>query len=423
MEYSETWAARRGNVDVPGLFALAGAAPFSLLYGDGPRGRWLIFAEDPLLLLDRPDPSGIEIARRGSLPPILPDFIGTISYEGARRFEPTLSPPVPSAIPVADFRFSLYRRLVLFDRQEGIVYECLRDGPRAGPWWDRAGSHLLRTGRFAARKVRDSDTADSYADKVAAIRGEISAGNVYQVNLTRQEAWSFEGDLRAFALDLYRANPAPFSAMIAEPDYTIVSSSPERLVRVDRGRVEARPIKGTAPRGGSEGDDAALRHGLLTSGKDRAELAMIVDLLRNDLTRACIVPSVRVDAFPEIETYANVHHLVATVSGEARPGLSLQDLLHAVFPGGSVTGCPKLAAMRIIRALESLPRAAYTGALGWFSRDLAQLDLSIMIRTAWADSEHLLFGVGGAVVWDSDPRQEYEETVHKGRSIVRCLSS
>jgi anthranilate/para-aminobenzoate synthase component I len=423
MEYSETWSARRGYIDVPGLFALAGAKPFCLLYGDGPRGRWLLFAEDPLLVLDRPDPSGVEITRRGCLPPILPDFIGMISYEGGKLFEPFLSPPLPSVIAVPEFRFSLYRRLVLFDREAEIVYECLHDGPRMGSRWDGPGSHLLRTGRFAARKVWDSDDAESYADKVSAIRGEIAAGNVYQVNLTRQEAWSFEGDLRAFALDLYRANPAPFSAMIAEPDFTIVSSSPERLVRVDRGRIEARPIKGTAPRGTTERDDAALRDGLLASGKDRAELAMIVDLLRNDLTRACIVPSVRVDAFPELETYANVHHLVASVSGEARPGLSLEDLLHAVFPGGSVTGCPKLAAMRIIRSLESQPRAVYTGALGWFSRDLAQLDLNIPIRTAWADGERLLFGVGGAVVWDSDPRQEYEETVSKGRSIVRCLSS
>jgi len=160
----------------------------------------------------------------------------------------------------------------------------------------------------------------------------------------------------------------------------------------------------------------------MASPKNRSELAMITDLLRNDLTRICRVPSVRVEAFPLLESYARVHHLVAIVSGELMPGLTLESLLSATFPGGSITGCPKLAAMTLIRGLEDRARGVYTGALGWFSHDLSQLDLAISIRTAWASEDELRFAVGGGIVWDSDPREEYLETVHKGASLVRCLN-
>ena len=170
-------------------------------------------------------------------------------------------------------------------------------------------------------------------------------------------------------------------------------------------------------------EDERVAEELLSSPKNRAELAMITDLLRNDLTRVCRVPSVRVDAFATLETYANVHHLVSTVSGETRADLSLTKLLQGVFPGGSITGCPKLAAMRLIRELEEVPRLVYTGALGWFAHDMSQLDFNIPIRTVWAAEHELYLGVGGAVVWDSDPQEEYLETVHKGRSIVECLNS
>jgi para-aminobenzoate synthetase component 1 len=169
--------------------------------------------------------------------------------------------------------------------------------------------------------------------------------------------------------------------------------------------------------------DGLLKRNLLSSPKERAELAMITDLMRNDLTRVCQIPSVRVETFPRLESYANVHHLVADISGSLVPGLTLEALFSALFPGGSVTGCPKRTAMRLIRELEAHPRMVYTGALGWFSHDLAQADFSIAIRTAWTSPSDLLFGVGGGVVWDSDPAAEYQETVHKGSSIVRCLNS
>jgi para-aminobenzoate synthetase component 1 len=353
------------------------------------------------------------------VPSIHPDFLGFASYEYGYTLDAIRPKAAHSPFGFPGFRFVLYRGMKVFDHVSGILYEADRDGtPKV-----EEGPNLLVAGPFRARKVWDSDTPEGYREKVALIREEIAKGNVYQVNLTRQERWAYEGDLREFAQRLYRANPAPYSAFIAEPGFSIVSSSPERFLRIDGKRIETRPIKGTAPRGATAVEDETLRRNLLGSGKNRAELAMIADLLRNDLTQICKVPSVQVEAYPVLETYANVHHLVATVAGELRPGFTLEELFRALFPGGSITGCPKLAAIHVIRQLEENPRAIYTGALGWFSQDLSQMDLSIPIRTAWASPRELWFGVGGGVMWDSSPEEEYMETVHKGSSLVQCLSS
>lgn len=412
---TETWSSRRAECSVDELFGLIGEEPFAILHGEG---RWWVFAEGPLAVLEEPDPSGYVFERRGEVPAMLPDFIGFASYEWGYGLDPLMPESLPKPFPFPDFHFTLYRRVLLFDRQEGRLHEGLRSGPEVAPQ-----RHLLQKGAFHARKAWDSDTPEGYAAKVERIRQEIARGNVYQVDLTRQEAWAYGGDLRAFARKLYDMNPGPFSTFIADRDFAVVCSSPERFVSLQDGKLVVQPIKGTAPRGQSPGEDEALKAELLACGKNNAELAMIADLLRNDLTRACAVPSVKVDAFPDLESYANVHHLVATVSGQARPGLTLRALLEALFPGGSITGCPKLASMELIRELESQPRLLYTGSLGWFSHDLSQLDLNIAIRTAFGDAKELRFGVGGGVVWDSDPRAEYEETVHKGASLVACLES
>ena len=415
---TERWTARSAELGTLDFFDLLGHEPFALLYGDGPEGRWLVLGEDPLLVLDSPEMPGLRFQRSGKVPPLLPDFIGFIGYEYGYGQEPLLPRPVRSLIPFPDFHFALHRRIHLYDREAGLLYEGVRELPGRA---ERV-PHALREGAFSARKSWESDTPGAYEAKVLRIRSEIARGNVYQVNLTRQERWAFEGDLTVFARQLYAVNPAPFSAFITGPDFSVVSSSPERFLRIDQGRIVTRPIKGTAPRGANAAQDEELAAALMTSPKNCSELAMITDLLRNDLTRVCRVPSVRVEAFPTLETYANVHHLVATVSGLIRPDLTLAELLQGTFPGGSITGCPKLAAMVLIRALEEVPRQVYTGALGWFTHDLSQLDFNISIRTVWASREDLYFGVGGGIVWDSDPHDEYLETVHKGRSIVQCLS-
>lgn len=400
------------------FLSLAGREPFALLYGEGPGADWLLFAEGPLLVADGLDLPDLTFERMGEVPPIHPDWIGLVSYEAGYALDPVLpSPPLlPWRFPLV--HLAVYRSLRLFHRPTGVLYEARREGIAA----PREPS-LLRPGGFSARKAWDSDDGEAYATKVARIREEIRRGNVYQVNLTRQEVWSYEGSLLELARRLYAANPAPFSGLVAGPDFAVLSSSPERFVRVSGGRIESRPIKGTAARGRGPAEDRRAAEGLLGSAKDRAELAMIVDLVRNDLARVCRWPSVRVDRFPELETYTNVHHLVATVAGELRPGLDLRTLSAALFPAGSITGCPKLAAMACIRELEGHPRLAYTGALGWLSQELDQAELAVAIRTASAVAGELRFGVGGGVVWDSDPAAEYLETVHKGRSLVACLSS
>src|ERR1035437_9330833 len=401
MDVSETWTASRGVYPAAGLPDLPEAAPFALLHGDG---RWVVLAEDPLVAIDTADFEPLRFERSGAAPPILPDLIGFVGYgydAGSGPTSPRNAQRPPLGVP--DFRFILYGRVRIWDREQGMLYEGVRRAPRLLD----TRADLLRPGRFEARKIWDTDTPAGYQAKVDRIREQIALGNVYQVDLTRQEAWAYEGGLLTFARRLAEADPAPRSAIIVEPDFAIVGASPESFLRIRNGVITTRPIKGTAPRAEDPADDEAAAARLLSSSKDLSELAMIVDLLRNDLTRVCEVPSVRVTAFPELERYARVMHLTATVTGTLRPDVTLAELLRATFPGGSITGCPKLAAMGLIRELEEAPRGPYTGALGWFSHDLSQLDLSIVIRTAWATFRELRFGVGGGIVWDSDPVDEY----------------
>ena len=418
-EISETWTARPCRLKTVDFFDSLADKPFTFLYGDGPQARWIMLGEEPLAVVREAHETLPVFRRSGDLPPVFPDFMGHISYEYASRYSAFLAPPAPKPFRFPDCHLVLYRRLRLYDRDTETLYIAERSGMAA----EEEGLNALQPEAFRTRKIWDSDAPKGYREKVQRVREEIAKGNVYQANLTRQERWAFRGDLRFFARRLFEANPAPFSAFIAGSDFSVVSSSPERFFRIKDGRILTSPIKGTASRGDNHVADALLKRNLLSSAKDRSELAMITDLMRNDLTHLCQIPSVQVEVFPRLESYANVHHLVADISGELVPGLTLEALLGAIFPGGSITGCPKLTAMQLIRELEANPRMVYTGALGWFSHDLLQADFNIAIRTVMASRSELLFGVGGGVVWDSDPEGEYQETLHKGSSIVRCLNS
>jgi para-aminobenzoate synthetase component 1 len=307
----------------------------------------------------------------------------------------------------------------VYDRDRGMLHTALREGP----WRTQGCGNGLASGAFSARKKGDTEDRSSHMAKVELIREEIRRGNVYQVNLTRQETWRCQGSLGELAQRLLAANPAPYSALVAGAGWSLLSSSPECFFRLGGGRLVTRPVKGTAPRGLDPAADIALARALAASAKDRAELAMIVDLQRNDLARICDPASVRVEAFPVVESFANVHHLVADLSGALTGRRTYGELLAALFPGGSITGCPKLAAMALIRTLEPAPRRLYTGALGWLRCDLRQGDFALLIRSAWIVGQDLRLGVGGGVVWDSEPAAEYEETLHKGRSLVQCLRS
>ena len=259
---------------------------------------------------------------------------------------------------------------------------------------------------------------------VAAVRRAVEyihAGDCFQVNLSQRLLTPLAGS----PLDLYgrlrERNPAPFAGYFDLGEFRIASASPERFLQASHtGEVETRPIKGTRPRGRTPEEDRRLAAELLASPKDRAENVMIVDLMRNDLGRVCEFGSVAVQDLCRLESYPTVHHLVSEVRGRLRRGLTAVDLLEAAFPGGSVTGAPKVRAMEIIAELEPTARGPYCGSLGWLGFDGA-MDTNILIRTFTVGRGWAQFPVGGGIVADSDPQREYEETLHKAEGLLRAL--
>ena len=270
--------------------------------------------------------------------------------------------------------------------------------------------------------LRSTFTHRAYLEAVARVREYIVAGDIFQANLSQrfQSRWS------APRFDLYRKlrqqNPAPFAAYLGFEDLAVLSASPERFLRLDedRRRIETRPIKGTRPRGLGPMHDAALGRALAESEKDRAENVMIVDLLRNDLSRVCRPGTVRVPELFALEHHPTVHHLVSTVVGEIEPGSGAVELIRAAFPGGSITGAPKVRAMEIIAELEPTQRGVYCGSIGYVSAT-GSMDTSIVIRTYLALDEQIYFQAGGGIVADSDPELEYRETLDKARGLIETL--
>jgi para-aminobenzoate synthetase component 1 len=264
-------------------------------------------------------------------------------------------------------------------------------------------------------------TRRGYLEAVRRVKEYILAGDIYQANLSQR----FQAPLREHPWMLYRRlrrlNAAPFSAYFNLVQAQVCSSSPERFLRGDGVRVETRPIKGTRPRSPDPGEDRRLAEELAASPKDRAELSMIVDLERNDLGRVCSYGSVRVEEHAVIEHYATVHHLVSTVTGELHEGKDVVDLLRASFPGGSITGAPKIRAMEIIDELEPHARSVYTGSIGYLGYD-GGFDLNVAIRTVIVKGNTAYFQVGGGIVADSVPEDEYQETLDKGKAIFQALS-
>ncbi len=269
-------------------------------------------------------------------------------------------------------------------------------------------------GDFAGFRSNFSKT--EYESAISRIRDYIAAGDVYQVNMSQRFEMHFSGSAFSLFSALFNLNPAPFFAYIHAGDHEIVSTSPERFILQQGTQVETRPIKGTRPRGNDQKQDNAFKQMLLESRKDDAELSMIVDLLRNDIGRVCKGGSVYVAGHKKIEAYENVYHLVSVIKGELAPDKDTVDLIAATFPGGSITGCPKIRTMEIIDELEPVRRHIYTGSIGYISFHNT-MDLSIAIRTATIVNHKIYFSAGGGVVYDSDPSDEYEETLHKGRSM------
>jgi para-aminobenzoate synthetase component 1 len=269
--------------------------------------------------------------------------------------------------------------------------------------------------------LRSNFTHDEYIRAVETTREYITSGEIYQVNLSQR----FEGGLTTPPYDLYQRlrsiNPAPFAAYLNCDEVTVLSASPERFLKLDGDRVETRPMKGTRPRGRSAAEDEALARELQDSVKDRAENVMIVDLERNDLGKVCGIGTVNVSELCTLEEYATVFQLTSCVEGQLADGRSRIDLLEACFPGGSITGAPKIRAMEIIDELEPTRRSIYTGSIGYLSFS-GQMDLNIVIRTILVKNDRVYLQVGGGIVYDSEPEAEYQETLHKAKALFQALN-
>jgi para-aminobenzoate synthetase component I len=417
-------------------------------------GRYSFVAADPISVIQSkgagPDP--LDAVRSALAPfrcdplPGLPPFqcgaAGYIGYDYGAQLEQLPSPRYDD-LALSDVVLGIYDWVIAWDHLAHRAWIIARNASRlrAVRALLAGEAHPPREGRRASARrpcagaptytvppeaagniaLRSSFSRAAYLEAVEKVREYIRAGDIFQANLSQRleapladEPWELYKRLRAI-------NPAPFAAFLENEEATIMSASPERFLRVAAdGTVETRPIKGTSPRGIGPEHDAALGLALTESEKDRAENLMIVDLLRNDLSRVCLPGTVRVPELFLLENYPTVHHLVSTVVGTLPPGADPIDLLRASFPGGSITGAPKVRAMEIIAELEPSRRAAYCGSIGYLS-DTGVLDTSIVIRTYLALAQRVYFSVGGGIVADSDPIAEYDETLTKARALIAAL--
>jgi len=268
------------------------------------------------------------------------------------------------------------------------------------------------------------DDPQIYLTNTRRVLDYIRDGDVFQVNLSRQWQCNLSDADMQFALyqQLRRSNPAPFAGFAALADGAIMSSSPERLVRVRGQVIDTRPIAGTRPRMPSRDQDASMQQELIQHPKERAEHVMLIDLERNDLGRLCVPGTIKVDEMMVIESYAHVHHIVSNVQGQLRPDVSPGNVIAAVFPGGTITGCPKVRCMEIIAELEQTPRGPYTGSFGYLNHN-GDMDLNILIRTISVEQKQLRFRTGAGLVADSSPVHELEETRAKARGLLMAIAS
>ncbi|PTY08551.1 aminodeoxychorismate synthase component I [Opitutaceae bacterium EW11] len=354
--------------------------------------------------------------------------VGYLSYELGARWE-RISRRLDDDAAEPDAEFGFHDGVLAHEHATGRWFAL------ANPVSGRPSDEILaRLKRLAAEAVaapeqapsgfgaepRAHETRESFVESVLRIREYIRSGDIYQANLAQR----FDAPWPVSAFELYRRlrgkTPAPFASFLSLGSGHVISASPERFLRLRAGNVETRPIKGTRPRGATPDEDARLRQELLASAKERAELLMIVDLERNDLGRVCRPGTIRVEDLYRVEAHPTVFHLVGTVKGELRPECDVVDLLRAAFPGGSITGAPKIRAMQIIDEVEKTRRHGYTGAIGYLGFD-GGADLAIAIRTIFLRDGRASYHVGAGIVWDSDPEAEYEETLAKGRALRAAL--
>jgi anthranilate/para-aminobenzoate synthase component I len=392
--------------------------------------------------------------RVDGLPPFWGGAVGYMGYESSARLEPKLSSlfqrkyPKPTTMSIEnfpDFEFGVYDSVAAIDHSRRRLWLVrsvfLPEGRSLSPTQlerlYRQGQDQLRRdavrlqkalrryrtwGDFHASEVRSNRSEAAYQLMVRRAKGLIAAGDIYQCNLSQAFTARWKGNPWALYKELAQINPSPYAALYRAGSRWIVSQSPELLLRLEAGRVETRPIAGTYPRRVPLSNDVWLSKALAQDAKECAEHIMLVDLERNDLGRVCVPKSIRVAEALTREMYSHVIHLVSDVRGTLRPDCSWLDLLRATFPGGTITGCPKIRAMEIIDKLEPYKRGPYTGSLGWigFTGDVT---LNILIRSIFMDKNQLSFPVGAGIVADSDPAREYQETLHKAGAMLEALGA
>lgn len=345
-------------------------------------------------------------------------WFGWLGY-GMRNDTEQLARGSDSPINAPDSHLMRFRHVLHFDHQARLVQYYRLGAPDER--WLEPSSH--RTTERSVSELTSPMHKSEYLDIVRGTKERIEAGDFYQANITRKFTGRLANRLGGMPVfsDFCHISPAAYSAYIRTPDIQILSSSPECFLTIDAtGHMLSRPIKGSAPRGLSPAEDAHLRAELLDSAKDHAENRMIVDLVRNDLSRVAYAGTVEVTASSELTSYATVHHLISTVTAQKRADVSTVDAIKACFPPGSMTGAPKIAAMEWCAGQEKLERGIYSGAIGYFGGD-GSADLSVVIRTLLIQGDRFEFQVGGGIVADSEPESEWMETLIKARGIAKLL--
>jgi para-aminobenzoate synthetase component 1 len=428
-----------------GRYSFMGSDPFLVMSS---RGRQVTLAGGGGMRVVEGDPFDVlknllatyAVERVESPIPFNGGVVGYLSYDLCHHME-RLPARAVDDLRLPECYLCFYDRIVAFDHLEGRAYVASTgfpyvEGGRRMAWAqekmaetkamleqgrDRVSPPVFgRESKKPGTGLRSNFSREEYVKVVERAREYISAGDIFQVNLSQR----FEVELAIPPYELYRrlrlVSPAPFAGYLDFPGVSVASASPERFLRLRGDRVETRPIKGTRPRGENVAQDEAMARELVSSPKERAENVMIVDLERNDLGRVCCYGSVVVEELAALERFPHVFHLTSTITGRLRPDRGLIDLLRASFPGGSITGAPKVRAMEVIDELEPTRRSVYTGSIGYLGFD-GDADLSIVIRTFIVKGSRAYFQVGGGVVYDSVPEAEYMETMHKAKGLIEAL--
>jgi para-aminobenzoate synthetase component 1 len=436
-------------LDATAYYAAIADLPWSVWLDSGGRGRYDIIVAQPVATLvtrggqtqiwdasgersSNADPFDLIRAQLGHVIsadadiPFAGGALGYWGYDLARRVVP-LPAVAQDAESLPEMAVGIYDWALVIDHQQQVAH--LVSQQRSAVTANALPQILARLQQLSPKmasefhvygQITSNFSHSTYEQAFAVIQNYLRAGDCYQINLAQRFSAQASGDAFAAYCTLRQLNPAPFSAYLNLPQAQILCASPERFLQVQQGRVETRPIKGTRPRLADAEADAQMRLDLRSNPKDRAENLMIVDLLRNDLSKSCAQGSVKVPTLFDVESFATVHHLVSTVVGELAPGQDALTLLRDCFPGGSVTGAPKRRAMEIIEQLEPQRRGIYCGAIGYMGFD-GDMDTNIAIRTLVYAAGEIRCWAGGGIVADSEAAAEYQETLDKAAAMLELL--